>query len=85
MSTQCIAWLGHHLDDILASGIGEGFGVDVLELHAKWKRKAKADRRHLTKPLRCPGCSMLMLIWQEGAGKLGPLVQSAELCASSAT
>ncbi len=62
-STQCIAWLGHHLDDILTSAIAEGFGADVLAWHKVWKRQAKAGARKLTKPMRCPSCQLLMLVW----------------------
>jgi hypothetical protein len=69
-SSQCIAWLGHHLDDILASDIGEGFGADVLDWYGRWVRDAKADQPHRTKPLRCPGCSMMLLVWQEGSDRL---------------
>ena len=69
-STQCIAWLGHHLDDILTSGIAEGFGADVLAWHKVWKRQAKAGARKLTKPMRCPSCQLLMLVWIEGDGRV---------------
>ena len=69
-STQCIAWLGHHLDDILTSSIAEGFGADVLAWHTVWKRQAKAGTRKLTKPMRCPACQLLMLVWQEGENRV---------------
>ena len=65
-SSECIAWLGQHLDGVLASVIAEGFGTDVLAWHRLWRRQAKAGVRKLTKPLRCPSCRLLMLIWQEG-------------------
>jgi hypothetical protein len=69
-SSECIAWLGHQLTGILASPLGEGFGLDVLEWHRQWKRRAKAGKRRLTKPLRCVGCSMLTLVWEEGSGQV---------------
>lgn len=65
-SSQCIAWLGHHLDDVLASPVAEGFGHDVLEWQKGWKTRAKAGKRKLVKPLRCPGCQLLTLVWTEG-------------------
>lgn len=69
-SSECIAWLGTHLDGILASEVGEAFGVDVLDWHRAWKRRAKAGVRKLVKPLRCPHCKHLLLEWEEGSDRV---------------
>ena len=69
-SSQCIAWLGHHLTGILGSPVGADFGVEVQEWHRNWRHRAKAGRRRLTKPLRCPGCQMLLLVWEEGTDRV---------------
>ena len=64
--TTCVAWLSEHLDPILTSVIGEDFGHEVMQWHRELKARAKAGKRKLEKPLRCPGCKHLMLTWDEG-------------------
>jgi len=65
--TACVSWLGVHSAGILAHrDIAEPFGAEVLLWHRELAAKAKAGARRLRKPLRCPGCSLLTLIWDEG-------------------
>lgn len=64
--TQCIDWLLHHLDGILASPLAENFGGDVLELHGQFRAATKTGVRRIPKPLRCPSCRLLLLSWLEG-------------------
>src|SRR6185312_7857785 len=63
--TSVVAWLGEHLDDILSSPLAEDFGAEVMQWHREFKAKAKAGTRRLPKPLRCPGCRLLTLFWDE--------------------
>jgi hypothetical protein len=65
--TGCAAWLMHHLDGILsAEDIAGDFGEEIMQWHREFTAKAKAGARRLPKPLRCPGCKLLMLFWTEG-------------------
>jgi hypothetical protein len=65
--TTSVAWLGTHLTRVLAhEGIGPDFGTEVGEWHRRLSRLAKAGKRTLRKPLRCPGCGLLTLMWEEG-------------------
>jgi hypothetical protein len=66
VSTSCIAWLVHHLDGILSSPIAADFGAEVMQWHRDFRRSAKAGVRKLRKPMRCPGCRLLTLTWEEG-------------------
>lgn len=66
--TVVSAWLRSHLDGILrteADGLAERFGLDVLRFHAMFTAKAKAGTRKLRKPLRCPSCRLLTLVWED--------------------
>lgn len=65
-TTSCWAWLSTRLTPILASPIAEDFGKEVLAWHRDMAAQAKAGARKLHKPLRCPGCSLLTLVWTEG-------------------
>jgi hypothetical protein len=65
--TSCVAWLATHLPGILAhEGIGEPFGSEICTWHREMVAKAKAGARKIRKPLRCPGCGLLTLVWDEG-------------------
>ena len=64
--TTCIAWLGEHLPGILASPLAEDFGAEVMTWHRALKAPTKAGQRTLRKPLRCPDCRLLTLVWEEG-------------------
>jgi hypothetical protein len=65
--TSCVAWLATHLPGILAhEGIGEPFGSEICTWHREMVAKAKAGARTIRKPLRCPGCGLLTLVWDEG-------------------
>jgi hypothetical protein len=65
-TTLTVAWLNRHLDGILASSVAEGFGDDVIRYHAELRARAKAGRRKLDKPLRCPACRHLLLRYVDG-------------------
>jgi len=69
-SSQCIAWLGTHLDGILASPIGEDFGREVAEWYWANYRRVKAGQPRRKKPIRCPGCRARTLVWQEGGNRV---------------
>ncbi|MFE6305015.1 hypothetical protein [Nocardiopsis sp. NPDC057823] len=66
--TTVIAWLGRHLDDILADPGSTGFGTSVL----KWQRllqrmtKTQPERRRRAAP--CPRCDRRTLIYEEDRG-----------------
>lgn len=65
--TSCASWLMLHLDGILsAPDIAADFGAEVMQWHREICGKGKAGVRKLRKPMRCPGCQMLMLYWTEG-------------------
>jgi len=64
--TSCCAWLITHLDGILACDVARDFGEEILGWHREFTGKAKAGVRKLRKPMRCPGCQLLMLAWVEG-------------------
>lgn len=64
--TACSAWLHARLTVILASPIAEDFGTEILSWHRDLASRTKAGKRALRKPLRCPGCSLLTLVWTEG-------------------
>lgn len=69
-TTECHAWLASHLRGILESPLAEDFGKEILSWHREVTGKAKAGTRKLRKPLRCPGCSLLTLVWTEGEGSV---------------
>lgn len=66
VETTCIAWLLHHLDGILRSPVAEDFGLEILRWHREFTGSAKAGVRTLRKPMRCPSCQYLTLMWTEG-------------------
>ena len=66
VATSCIAWLMHHLDGILRSPLAADFGLEILRWHRDLAGSAKAGVRTLRKPLRCPSCQYLTLMWTEG-------------------
>lgn len=71
VQTEVIAWLGQHLDGILASpDIAEPFGQEMLQWHQGMKRTAKAGRETRRKPLRCPRCHLITLTWTEGSDRV---------------
>lgn len=66
--TACIDWLRRHLKGILASPVAADFGLEILQWHREGENSAKAGRRTVRKPMRCPSqnCRMLSLFWTEG-------------------
>lgn len=64
--TTCIAWLLHRLDAILRSPLAADLGLEILQWHRELARSSKAGVRTLRKPLRCPSCQFLTLMWTEG-------------------
>jgi hypothetical protein len=70
--TECVAWLGQHLGGagqpgiLTHDGISGPFGEEIGTWHREIVAKAKAGTRRIRKPLRCPGCGLLTLIWDEG-------------------
>jgi hypothetical protein len=70
--TTAVAWLTSHLDGILSSAYAQEFGLDVLDWRRILARSAKAGRRTLRLPLRCPGngCHQLSLTWVEGSDRV---------------
>ena len=64
--TTCIAWLGHHLDGILATDFATEFGEEILMWHREMASKAKAGSGVHRKPARCPRCQLMLLTWREG-------------------
>jgi len=66
--TACIDWLRRHLKSILVSDIAADFGLEILQWHREGESSAKAGRRTVRKPMRCPSqnCRMLSLFWTEG-------------------
>jgi len=64
--TECIAWLAERFSDIITSGIAADFGAEVMIWHAELKAKSKAGVRTLRKPLRCPSCKRLMMMYTDG-------------------
>lgn len=76
--TACVAWLRFHAparDDgsgLLAhDGIAADFGGEVMAWHRRLAGAARAGTRRLRKPLRCPGCGLLTLLWTEGEDRVG--------------
>jgi hypothetical protein len=71
VQTEVTAWLGRHLDGILAAeDIAEPFGTEVLRWHRGMKHQAKAGVETLRKPLRCPRCRLMLLVWTEGSDRV---------------
>ena len=69
--TERVAWLGRHLRGILADpDIGPDFGTEVLQWHRGMKHQAKAGADVKPKPLRCPGCHLMTLVWEEGSDRV---------------
>lgn len=66
VETTCIAWLLHHLNGILRSPVAEDFGLEILQWHREFTSGTKAGVRTLRKPMRCPSCQYLTLVWTEG-------------------
>ena len=66
VETTCIAWLLHHLDGILRAPFAADFGLEILQWHREFTGTAKAGVRTLRKPMRCPSCQYLTLVWTEG-------------------
>ena len=66
--TACVNWLRRHLKGILASPVAADFGLEILQWHREGEGSAKAGRRTVRKPMRCPShnCRMLSLFWTEG-------------------
>jgi hypothetical protein len=64
--TTCIAWLMHHLNGVLRSGVAADFGLEILQWHREFTGSTKAGVRTVRKPLRCPSCKYATLIWTEG-------------------
>lgn len=65
--TTTAGWLMGHLDDILVCGdIAEPFGHEVMLWHREITGKGKEGVRRLRKPMRCPSCRLLTLVWTEG-------------------
>jgi hypothetical protein len=63
--TSVTAWLADHLDSILISPLAADFGAEVMAAHRDLKGKTKAGARKIRKPLRCPACGLLTLLWDE--------------------
>jgi hypothetical protein len=72
--TEMIDWLLAHLDDgpggILRSDYALEFGRDVLNWRKVLARSTKAGVRKLRKPLRCPRCRLITLVWEEGSDRV---------------
>jgi hypothetical protein len=69
--TACIAWLRWKLRGILAHpDIAADFGREILQWHRETAASAKAGVRTLRKPLRCPSCGLLTLVWTEGEDRV---------------
>ena len=66
VTTSCIAWLLHHFEGIMRSPIAEDFGLEILQWHREITGSTKAGVRTVRKPLRCPSCQYLTLMWTEG-------------------
>lgn len=66
VQTSCIAWLLHHFDGIMRSPVAVDFGLEVLQRHREFTGSTKAGVRTLRKPMRCPSCQYLTLVWTEG-------------------
>ena len=64
--TACIDWLRRHLPGILVSDIAADFGREILQWHREGEGSAKAGRRTVRKPMRCPSCKFVTLFWTEG-------------------
>ena len=64
--TACIDWLRRHLASILVSDIAADFGLEILRWHREGVSSAKAGRRTVRKPMRCPSCKFVTLFWVEG-------------------
>jgi hypothetical protein len=69
VQTSCIAWLGQHLDEILACEVAEGFGKAVLQWQPSMAGKARAGQRTLLLEARCR-CGQRMLTWKEGTDRV---------------
>ncbi len=66
VETSCIAWLLHHFDGIMRSPVAADFGLEILQWHRELTGSTKAGVRTVRKPLRCPSCQYLTLMWTEG-------------------
>lgn len=72
VQTSCLAWLGRHLDGILASELAADFGREILTWKPQLASRAKAGQRTILLEARCPGrgCGQRMLLWQEGTDRV---------------
>lgn len=69
--TTCASWLMAKLDGILAApDIAADFGAEIQQWHKEICGKGKAGARTLRKPLRCPGCQLLLMYWTEGEDRV---------------
>jgi hypothetical protein len=64
--TECIDWLRRHFRGILVSDVAADFGREILQWHREGENSAKAGRRTVRKPMRCPSCKFVTLFWTEG-------------------
>ncbi|HLU99153.1 MAG TPA: hypothetical protein VKZ89_20150 [Thermobifida alba] len=63
--TTVIAWLGHHLTDILAHPGSVDFGLRVLRWQRRLQAAAKARPPGRRKPAPCPRCDRRTLIFED--------------------
>jgi len=69
--TETVNFLSRQLGGILAGPFAADFGREVLQWHQAAAAAAKAGpARTLPKPLRCPACGLLLLIWVEGSDRV---------------
>lgn len=68
--TETVTFLSRQLGGILASPMAADFGREILQWHQETAAAAKAGVRTLPKPLRCPGCGLLTLVWTEGEDRV---------------
>jgi len=65
--TTVVAWLGTHIDGILAHpDIAPEFGRDVLQWHRHLVHRTKAGTGVHAKRTPCPRCDCMSLTWREG-------------------
>lgn len=65
--TTTVAWLGHHLDGLLAHpDIAPDFGREVLDWHRRLVDQVRAGTDVHRKRVPCPRCGWLTLTWREG-------------------
>ena len=65
--TTTVAWMVTHFDGMITHpGIAVPFGDEVRQWHRALRSRTKAGAGKIRKPVPCPRCDEMLLIWNEG-------------------